>query len=44
MVRIMHSLRRRLQGEGGFTIVEAMISITILAVGAFAVAQGSLFG
>jgi hypothetical protein len=44
MVRIMHTLRRRLQGEGGFTIVEAMISITILAVGAFAVAQASIFG
>jgi len=44
MVRIMQSLRRRLQGEGGFTIVEAMVSITILAVGAFAVAQASMFG
>jgi type II secretory pathway pseudopilin PulG len=44
MVRIMQTLRRRLQGEGGFTIVEAMISITILAVGAFAVAQASMFG
>jgi type II secretory pathway pseudopilin PulG len=44
MVRILQTLRRRLQGEGGFTIVEAMISITILAVGAFAVAQASIFG
>jgi type II secretory pathway pseudopilin PulG len=44
MVRITQTLRRRLQGEGGFTIVEAMISITILAVGAFAVAQASMFG
>ncbi len=44
MNHIMKMLRRRLQGEGGFTIVEAMISITILAVGAFAVAQASIFG
>jgi type II secretory pathway pseudopilin PulG len=44
MVRIMQTLRRRLEGEGGFTIVEAMISISILAVGAFAVAQASIFG
>ena len=33
-----------MNGEGGFTIVEAMISITILAVGAFAVAQATMFG
>jgi type II secretory pathway pseudopilin PulG len=44
MVRIMQTLRRRLEGEGGFTIIEAMVSITILAVGAFAVAQASIFG
>ncbi len=44
MMRILQTLRRRMNGEGGFTIVEAMISITILAVGAFAVAQASIFG
>ena len=44
MMRILQTLRRRMNGEGGFTIVEAMISITILAVGAFAVAQAMIFG
>ena len=44
MMRILQTLRRRMNGEGGFTIVEAMISITILAVGAFAVAQATMFG
>ena len=44
MMRILQTLRRRMNGEGGFTIVEAMISITILAVGAFAVAQATIFG
>jgi len=44
MMRMMQTLRRRLNGEGGFTIVEAMISISILAVGAFAVAQATIFG
>ena len=39
MMRMLQTLRRRMNGEGGFTIVEAMISISILAVGAFAVAQ-----
>ena len=34
MMRILQTLRRRMNGEGGFTLVEAMISITILAVGA----------
>lgn len=43
-MHILQALRRRMNGEGGFTIVEAMISITILAVGAFAVAQASIFG
>ena len=44
MMRMLQTLRRRMNGEGGFTIVEAMISITILAVGAFAVAQAMIFG
>ena len=44
MMRILQTLRRRLNGEGGFTLVEAMVSITILAVGAFAVAQAMIFG
>jgi len=43
-MHMMQMLRRRLNGEGGFTIVEAMISISILAVGAFAVAQATIFG
>jgi hypothetical protein len=44
MMRIIHRLRRRLHDEGGFTITEALISITILAVGAFAIAQAMIFG
>ena len=44
MMRMLQTLRRRANGEGGFTIVEAMISISILAVGAFAVAQAMMFG
>ena len=44
MMRMLQTLRRRMNGEGGFTIVEAMISITIFAVGAFAVAQAMIFG
>ena len=44
MMRMMQTLRRRMNAEGGFTIVEAMISITILAVGALAVAQSITFG
>ena len=44
MMAIMNMLRRRLNHEGGFTIVEAMISITVLAVGALAVAQSVTFG
>ena len=44
MMRMLQTLRRRMNGEGGFTIVEAMISISILAVGAFAVAQAMIFG
>lgn len=35
---------RRLRDEDGFTIVEGMAAITILAVGMFAVAQGTIFG
>ena len=41
---IMNRLRRRLQRDDGFTIVEAMVSITVLAVGALAVAQSITFG
>jgi prepilin-type N-terminal cleavage/methylation domain-containing protein len=37
-------LRHRLAEDDGFTLVEAMVSITILAVGAFAVAQSMIFG
>ena len=44
MMRMLQTLRRRMNGEGGFTIVEAIISISILAVGAFAVAQATMFG
>ena len=44
MVSIMRALRRRLDGEAGFSIVEAMVAITVLAVGAFAVAQSISYG
>ena len=44
MTRTLMKLRRRLAGDGGFTLVEAMVSITILAVGAFAIAQSMMFG
>jgi hypothetical protein len=36
---LLKYLQRRLSGEAGFSIVEAMISISILAIGAFAVSQ-----
>jgi type II secretory pathway pseudopilin PulG len=44
MMRILEKVRRRLAGDEGFTLVEAMVSITILAVGAFTIAQAMLFG
>ena len=44
MMRILQKLRRRLDGDDGFTLVEAMVSITILAVGAFTIAQAMIFG
>jgi prepilin-type N-terminal cleavage/methylation domain-containing protein len=44
MVHILEKVRRRLNGDDGFTLVEAMVSITILAVGAFTIAQAMLFG
>jgi type II secretory pathway pseudopilin PulG len=43
----MHRLRARLSyldDEGGFSLVEAMAAITILAIGIFAVAQALTFG
>jgi type II secretory pathway pseudopilin PulG len=44
MVHILEKVRRRLNGDEGFTLVEAMVSITILAVGAFTIAQAMMFG
>ena len=44
MMHILQKLRRRLDGDEGFTLVEAMVSITILAVGAFTIAQAMIFG
>jgi len=44
MVHILEKVRRRLDGDEGFTLVEAMVSITILAVGAFTIAQAMMFG
>ena len=44
MTRTLRRLRRRLAEDDGFTLVEAMVSITILAVGAFSVAQAMMFG
>ena len=41
---VMRSLRRRLAEEGGFSLVEALAAITILAVGSFAAAQALTFG
>jgi type II secretory pathway pseudopilin PulG len=34
----------RLNGEGGFTIIEAVVSITLLALGGYAVAQSMILG
>src|SRR6266487_5684211 len=36
--------RRRLRGEDGFTLVEAMAALSILAIGIFAVAQALTTG
>jgi type II secretory pathway pseudopilin PulG len=44
MTRTLRRLRYRLAEDEGFTLVEAMVSITILAVGAFTVAQAMMFG
>ncbi len=44
MMHILDRLRRRLDGDEGFTLVEAMVSITIMAVGAFTIAQAMIFG
>src|SRR3954451_5409134 len=44
MMHISEKVRRRLAGDDGFTLVEAMVSITILAVGAFTIAQAMIFG
>jgi type II secretory pathway pseudopilin PulG len=44
IARACRQLRRRLEDEGGFTLVEALAAITILAVGAFAAAQALSFG
>jgi type II secretory pathway pseudopilin PulG len=44
MTRTLMRLRRRLAEDEGFTLVEAMVSISILAVGAFTVAQAMMFG
>jgi type II secretory pathway pseudopilin PulG len=43
-MRFFKRLGRRLADDGGFTLVEAMVSITIMAVGAFTVAQALTFG
>ncbi|HEX3299679.1 MAG TPA: PKD domain-containing protein [Actinomycetota bacterium] len=43
-MQILEKVRRRLNGDEGFTLVEAMVSITILAVGAFTIAQAMIFG
>jgi type II secretory pathway pseudopilin PulG len=37
-------LSSRAHDEGGFTMVEAIVAVTVLAVGAFAVAQSLTFG
>ncbi|HEV8087704.1 MAG TPA: PKD domain-containing protein [Actinomycetota bacterium] len=44
MMHILEKVRRRIDGDEGFTLVEAMVSITILAVGAFTIAQAMIFG
>jgi type II secretory pathway pseudopilin PulG len=42
--RSLFRARRRLQGEDGFTLVEAMAALSILAIGIFAVAQALTTG
>ncbi len=44
LMRTLTSLHRRLDDEGGFTLVEALVALTILAVGSFAAAQALSFG
>jgi prepilin-type N-terminal cleavage/methylation domain-containing protein len=44
MTHTLRRLRHQLADDQGFTLVEAMVSITILAVGAFTVAQAMMFG
>src|SRR5262245_8295078 len=44
MMHILEKVRRRLAGDEGFTLVEAMVSITILVGGSFTIAQAMLFG
>ena len=41
---MLRRVSARLHEERGFTIVEAIVSITILAIGGFAVAQSLVFG
>src|SRR6476661_8419928 len=43
-VRRLRARLSRLDDEGGFSLVEAMAAITILAIGIFAVAQALTFG
>ncbi len=42
--RLPSFLRRIDRDESGFTIVESVVAVTILAVGGFAVAQSLIFG
>jgi type II secretory pathway pseudopilin PulG len=44
MTHMLRRLRLRLAADEGFTLVEAMVSISIMAVGAFTVAQALTFG
>jgi type II secretory pathway pseudopilin PulG len=44
IARAVRRLSQRLATEEGFTLVEALVAITVLSVGAFAVAQAMLFG
>ena len=40
----VRTLRRLASDEGGFTLVESVVAITILAIGGFAIGQSLLFG